>query len=71
MQPGRLERGVARFRVLSAAREVPEEISEEGARRENFEDRAGFLDYWRGLYGKAGVEQVRAIRFEPIEGGAA
>lgn len=71
-QPGRLEKGVARSRLLSAEREVLKEITEQGVRREGFEDRARFPDHWRGPHGRSDVEQVvRAIRFELIEGGAA
>lgn len=70
VQPGRTEKGVARIRVLSAEREALEEITEEGARREGFEDLAAFFDYWRGLYGKVSHSQeVWVIRFELVSRG--
>jgi hypothetical protein len=70
VQPGRTEKGVARVRVISAEREALGEITEEGARREGFEDLAAFFDYWRGLYGKVSLSQdVWVIRFELVSRG--
>jgi hypothetical protein len=72
VQPGRTEMGVARIRVLSAEPEALKEVTEEGARREGFGNRAEFLDYWRGLYGAADPEQaVWVVRFELVVGSVA
>ena len=69
VQPGRGQRAVCRIEVVSARCEALGEIDEQAARREGFDSRAAFFDYWRGLYGSVEFGQkVWAIRFAPFPG---
>lgn len=49
--PGRGKPAVGRVRVTAVRREALGAITEDDARREGFESRAAFLDYWRAMHG--------------------
>ena len=69
VQPGRGKRAVCRIDVRSARLECVGDIDDAAARREGFDSREGFLDYWRGLYGSMELGQkVWAIAFA-VSGG--
>lgn len=64
VQRGRGMYSEGRVLVASVEREVLGLITDEGARREGFEDRAAFFRYWAGLHGYVNMaERVWVISF--------
>jgi hypothetical protein len=68
IQPGRGRLAVGRLAVLDVRRDALGNIDEAGARREGFESRGAFLDYWFGMHGFMSLSaEVWVIRFR-LEG---
>lgn len=66
VQSGRGKKATCRMRVLETRLEEAGAITDGDARLEGFDDRDGFLEYWRDLYGEeAPLDRlVWVIRFE-------
>lgn len=68
IQPGMARPMVGRIEIVSIRTEFLGNITEDEARREGFDSRSAFVDYWTDLYGGFGGDGVvTRIEFQLVE----